>query len=468
MIDAKKVRERIADWRAPFEERLAALVEIPTVSMDPERGSEMDRCAALAGRILGEIGARVDILPTGGRPLVVGRVVRDASFPTVTVYNHLDVQPADAADWKTQPFAFTRQGDRYFARGATDDKGPALTAFYGARLALETDARVNIQFLWELEEEIGSPNFARGLGVAIAGAPATGRTPLRTDSVVVSDTIWTSAGRPSIAYGLRGLLGFTVSLQTGAKDVHSGTTGGAARNPVTELAALISECVDARTGKVKIPGFYSGVRRLTATERKGFARAGFSARSFRAAHELTSLRPHTSDLAVMEAIMALPTFEVHGIVGGYTGPGIKTIVPHRAEAKLSARLVPDQEPAEVFKLVKAFIKKRLPDARVTHEAANAPYLAPIGGPYNAAAAAAMRDTFGKEPGFTREGGSIGAVLTMQKMLRAPVIFMGLSLPEHGYHAINENYDWRQASGGMEMFCRYFHGIAAMKKPSPRR
>ena len=157
--------------------------------------------------------------------------------------------------------------------------------------------------------------------------------------------------------------------------------------------------------------------------------------------------------------MAQPTFEVHGIVGGYTGPGIKTIIPHRAEAKLSARLVPDQQPAQMFKLLKAFIKRRLPDARVTHEAANAPYLAPIGGPYNAAAAAAMRETFGKEPSFTREGGSIGAVLTMEKMLRAPVNFLGLSLPEHGYHAINENYDWRQASGGMEMFCRYFHKLA---------
>jgi acetylornithine deacetylase/succinyl-diaminopimelate desuccinylase-like protein len=170
----------------------------------------------------------------------------------------------------------------------------------------------------------------------------------------------------------------------------------------------------------------------------------------------------------MESIMALPTFEVHGIVGGYTGPGIKTIVPHRAEAKLSTRLVPDQRPAEIFKLVKAFIKKRLPDARVTHEAWLSPYLAPLGGAYNAAAVIAMRDTFGKEPGFTREGGSIGAVLTMRKMLRAPVIFMGLSLPEHGYHAINENFDWGQAAGGMEMFCRYFHEIAAMKTPGSTR
>ncbi|HEY4184353.1 MAG TPA: M20/M25/M40 family metallo-hydrolase [Polyangia bacterium] len=464
MIDVKAVRGRISGWRSSFEEKLAAFVEIPTVSMDPARRPEMDRCAALARVALEELGARVDVIETGGFPLVLGRIVRDPSFPTVTIYNHLDVQPADPAEWKTPPFSFTRDGDRYVARGSTDDKGPALTALYGARLALETDARVNLQFLWELEEEIGSPNFARGLAAAMEGA-----TKFSTESVVVSDTIWTAAGKPSIPYGLRGLMGFTVSLQTGAKDVHSGTTGGAARNPLTELASLVAACVDGRTGRVKIPGFYDDVRKLTAAERAGFGRAGFSARKFKEAHELKSLRPHATDLKVMESIMALPTFEVHGIVGGYSGPGIKTIVPHRAEAKLSTRLVPDQDPDKVFRLIKAFIKKQLPDAHVEHEASLAPYLAPLGGPYNAAAVTAMRDTFGKEPGFTREGGSIGAVLTMRKLLRAPVIFMGLSLPEHGYHAINENYDWGQASGGMEMFCRYFHEIAALgpaKKRAP--
>jgi acetylornithine deacetylase/succinyl-diaminopimelate desuccinylase-like protein len=231
---------------------------------------------------------------------------------------------------------------------------------------------VNIQFLWELEEEIGSPNFERGLAAAIAGDAAAGRAPFGTDAVVVSDTIWIAAGRPAIPYGLRGLMGFTVALQTGAKDVHSGTTGGAARNPVTELCGLVAACIDARTGKVKIPGFYDEVRKLTAEERKAFARAGFSSKRFKAAHELSSLRPHKDDLAVMASIMAQPTFEVHGLVGGYSGPGIKTIVPHKAELKLSTRLVPDQRPAKVFQLVKRFIKKQLPDAVVTHEASLEP------------------------------------------------------------------------------------------------
>ena len=463
-LDRSQLRARIAGWRREYEARLAALVEVPSVSMDPARLADMRACADVAvGLLRSTFGRQVsaELIDTGGQPIVLGRVMRDPALPTVTVYNHLDVQPADAAEWRTPPFKFTRKGDRYFARGATDDKGPALAALYGARLAVETDAPVNIQFLWELEEEIGSPNFARGLARAIAGDTRRGRASFATDSVVVSDTIWTAAGRPSIPYGLRGLMGCTVSLQTGAKDVHSGTTGGAARNPVTELAALVADCIDARTGRVKIPGFYAHVRKPTAAERAGFARAGFSARRFKAAHELSSLRPRRDDLAVMQAVMVEPTFEVHGLVGGYTGPGIKTIVPHRAELKLSTRLVPDQKPADVFRLLEAFVKRRVPDAVVTGEGFLEPYLAPLGGPYNAAAVAAMRDTFGKEPGFTREGGSIGAVLTMRHLLGAPVIFLGLSLPEHGYHAVNENFDWGQASGGIELFCRYFHRVGAL-------
>jgi acetylornithine deacetylase/succinyl-diaminopimelate desuccinylase-like protein len=464
-MDVNRVRARIGELRGEFEDRLAALVEVPTVSMDPGRHGEMDRCAFVASDYLRAIGAHVEVIDTGGFPMVLGRVQRDPSFPTVTIYNHLDVQPADATEWRTPPFTLTRDGDRWIARGSTDDKGPALTALYGARLALEEDARVNIQFLWELEEEIGSPNFEAGLASAIAGD--ADRAAFTTDSVVVSDTIWTAAGQPAIPYGLRGLMGFTVALQTGAKDVHSGTTGGAARNPIGELCALIDRCYDARTGRVKIPGFYDDVAKPTAAERAGFARAGFSSKRFKAAHELKSLRPAKNDVDLMQAIMARPTFEVHGLVGGYSGPGIKTIVPHRAEAKLSTRLVPNQKPAKVFKLIKAFMKRHAPDAVVTHEASLDPYLAPLGGVENAAAAEAMRETFGKQPGFTREGGSIGAVLTMRRLLKVPITFMGLSLPEHGYHAVNENYDWTQASGGMEMFCRYFHKIGELG-PAARR
>jgi acetylornithine deacetylase/succinyl-diaminopimelate desuccinylase-like protein len=470
VIDRARLSTRIAELRPAFEERLAALVGIPSVSMDPDRHAEMADCADLAAVTLREAGATAELVDTGGFPMVLGRFEQDPTFPTVTVYNHLDVQPADGPGWHTSPFSLTPDagGDRWFGRGTTDDKGPALTALYGARLAIELGARVNIQFLWELEEEVGSPHFAAGLAAAIAGDGAAGRRPFATDSVVVSDTIWIAAGQPSISVGLRGLMGFTIALETGAKDVHSGTTGGVARNPIGELAALVSELYDARTGKVKVPGFYERVRRISAAERKAFARARFSRKRFAAAHELGSLRPMRDDVTALAALTAAPTLEVHGIVGGYSGPGIKTIVPHRAEAKLSTRLVPDQKPAEIFRLIKQFVKARLPDAVVTHEASLDPYAAELDDPANEAAAAAVRDTFGKEPAFVREGGSIGAVLTMRRLLKKPVVFLGLSLPEHGYHAVNENFDWGQASGGMEMFCRYFHEIAARGQAPTRR
>jgi len=462
MREIEFLRAHITALRREFEEDLAALVELPSVSMDPGRKRDMEECAFQASRLLAGIGATATMIDTGGPPMVLGQIIRDPSYPTVTIYNHLDVQPADPAEWKTPPFTFTRDGDRWYGRGTTDDKGPALTALYGAKLALEDDVKVNIQFLWELEEEIGSPHFEAGLKTAMAGVE--GLVPLQTDVVVVSDTIWISAGRPAIPYGLRGLLGFTVRLETGVKDVHSGTTGGAARNPVGELAELIARCYDARTGRVKIPGFYDDVRKLTAAERKGFARAGFSRKRFMAAHELHDVR-FKEDARLMEAIMAAPTFEVHGLVGGYSGPGIKTIVPHVAEAKLSTRLVPDMKPAKVFKLVKDFVRRHCPDARVTQESVLEPYAGELGGPYHDAAVEAMKGTFGRDPAFTREGGSIGAVLTMRRLLGTPMIFLGLSLPEHGYHAINENYDWTQASGGMEMFYRYFHRVADLPRPT---
>jgi acetylornithine deacetylase/succinyl-diaminopimelate desuccinylase-like protein len=470
VIDRARLRTRIRELRPTYEQQLAALVGIPSVSMDPDREREMTDCASLAAKTLRAAGGQVDVIETGGFPMVLGRFAQDPSLPTVTVYNHLDVQPGDGPGWRTPPFTLTPdgKGDRWFGRGTTDDKGPALAALHGAQLALETGARLNIQFLWELEEEIGSPHFAAGLGAALSGDKATGRQTFKTDSVVVSDTIWIAAGQPSISCGLRGLMGFTIALETGAKDVHSGTTGGVARNPIGELAALVSELYDARSGKVKVPGFYDRVRRLSPAERKALGRAGFSRRRFASAHELGSLRPLPDDAAALAALTTAPTLEVHGIVGGYSGPGIKTIVPHRAEAKLSTRLVPDQKPAEIFRLIKAFVKTRLPDAVVSHESSLEPYLAELDDPANEAAAAAVRDTFGKEPAFVREGGSIGAVLTMRRLLKKPVVFLGLSLPEHGYHAINENFDWGQASGGMEMFCRYFHEIAARGTRPQRR
>jgi acetylornithine deacetylase/succinyl-diaminopimelate desuccinylase-like protein len=451
-----------AGLRRDFEEKLAALVEIPSVSMDPGRRIDVEKVARQGCVLLRELGAHAECIPTAGLPLVLGQLVQDPKFPTVTIYNHLDVQPAEAEEWRTPPFKLVRHGERWHGRGTTDDKGPAVAALLGARLALQDGVRLNFQFLWETEEEIGSPSFQTALRRLADGDKH--RAPLRTDSIVVSDTLWPQAGRPAIPYGLRGLVGFCVRLQTGDKDVHSGTTGGAARNPLGELCTLINACYDARTGRVKIPGFYHGVRHLGAAERRGLSRAGFSRRRFQRAHGLSSVR-FPDDARLREAIMTAPTFEVHGLTGGYSGAGIKTIVPHRAEAKLSCRLVSDQRPERVFRLIQGFVRQHCHDAEVIHESSLSPYLVDPSGPHLEAAQQAMFGAFGKRPALTREGGSIGAVVTMDRVLRAPVVLLGLSLPEHGYHAVGENFDWGQAGRGMEMFCRYFSRLADLPRRS---
>ena len=460
------LQDTIAKLRDEFADKLKALVDIPSVSMEPDRHADVRRCADLACAYLREAGAEAQVIPTQGLPLVLGRVIQDPSYPTVTIYNHLDVQPADPANpadkdgWRTEPFALETIGDRYHGRGATDDKGPALPALFAVRLAVAAKVKLNFQFLWECEEEIGSPSFA----TALSGL-AKGPTHLHTDSIVVSDTIWPSASQPAIPIGLRGLLAFVVRLQTGDKAVHSGTTGGAARNPIGELCAVIASCYDARTGNVLVPGFYDGVRKPTTRERQDLAKAGFARKAFQKAHGLRSLR-FDDDARLREAIMTQPTFEVHGLTGGYAGPGVKTIVPHKAEAKLSCRLVPGQKPREVFQRIKRFIAAKCPDAEVVFDAALEPYLADANGPFLQAALAASEESFGKKAALTREGGSIGAVVTMASVLRKEVVLLGLSLPEDGYHAINESFSWRQAAGGMAMFYRYFNNLAAV--PSARR
>ena len=436
--------------RPEFEALLRELVEIPTISMDPAHAEDIGHGARKAVEVLQGCGAEATIVDTPGYPVVFGQFTRDPAYPTVAIYNHMDVQPADEPEWERDPFVFHREDERYLGRGTTDDKGPALSALMAARFAVEHDLPINIQFIWELEEEIGSPNFAHFV--------KSQRKALTCDSVLVSDTVWLSRTKPAVPYGLRGMMTLLLRLETGGKDCHSGLTGGAARNPVGELASLITRCYDAQTGRVKIKGFYDGVRRSSRAELDNFLSSGFSLAAFKKAHGLKKLR--TSDVReTVQAIWSRPTFEVHGISGGYQGPGIKTVVPASAEAKISMRLVPDQDPNRVFTLVRDFVKQHNPDVKVIRGGGLQPYLGPFSGPYAEAVRKAMHFGFGKTPSFIREGGSIGAVVTLDQLLKVPVMFLGLSLPEHGYHAPNENFDWGQARGGMRAFVKYFETLA---------
>ena len=454
MVNERRLRSFVKESRQRFEDLLGQMVEVPSVSMDSSHAGDMRRMADLARQYLAGMNAKVQVVETGGYPIVSGGWLAGAKYPTVTIYNHLDVQPAQEPEWKQAPFAFKNENGLYRGRGATDDKGPALTAMFAARYAIEQGWPLNIRFLWELEEEIGSPHFAAGL-------KSRNAIP-RPDSVVVSDTIWIAKGRPAVPYGLRGLLGARLILRTGEKDAHSGVTGGAARNPLAELMEVANTCVDAKTGKVKIPGFYDEVVEPTINEIKNFLRSGFEVRRFKEAYGFRSLRVQ-DPTEVMRRIWASPTFEVHGLSGGYHGQGVKTVVPGHAELKISMRLVPSQVPERVFALLKKHVAKVNPDVKVEREGMLHPFKGDFAGPYVDCVKRAVRAGFGNDPAFVREGGSIGAVVTMQKTWKVPILFIGLSLPEHGYHAPNEYYDWGQASGGMKTFAHYFSGLAKMEK-----
>jgi acetylornithine deacetylase/succinyl-diaminopimelate desuccinylase-like protein len=442
--------------RPTYERWLRRLVEIPSVSSDPAHQADVSRVARLAVALVTSAGGRARLVPTGGHPLVLGEMNAGPSFPTVALYNHLDVQPAERRDgWRTDPFRLVKRDGRYFGRGTTDDKGPAIAALFGAAAARAAGVPVNVRLFWELEEEIGSPHLERALRrLGRRAAP---------DAVIVSDTAWLTRRRPTATAGLRGWQGFRFRLETAESDVHSGVAGGAARNPIGELMELMCTIHDPRTGRVQVPGFYDDVAPLTARERADLRRSGFRVAVFKKDNRLGRLRSERP-LEVMERIWALPTFEVHGVDGGYPGPGLKSVVPARAEVKASCRLVPHQRPERVAKLISAFARRHNPDVVVEVEKGGSPPCrTETTGPLATALKRAMAFAFGREPAFVRDSGTIGAVNAMQKIWGCPVGFLDLSLPDHGYHAPNENFEWRQAARGMAAFARLLEEIAASRR-----
>jgi len=439
--------------RAEYEDLLRRFVETPTVSVDPAHAQDIKNGVDMVVETFRNFGARVEVHQVKqGNPVVHAAFDAGRQLPTVTVYNHMDVQPAskETEPWDSEPFVMTTRGDSYFGRGTTDDKGPALAALYGARAAVEAGVPVNIRFLWEFEEEIGSPNFEKI--ITQAGSA------LKTESVVVSDTVWVSRQRPANSAGLRGLLGFLLTLETATTDMHSGEVGGAARNPLGELMKVVCDLYDPTTGKVKIKGFYDDVVPPTKQELNDWANSGFTIRAFKKAHKLKRMRTEDS-LEVMKRIWGLPTLEIHGVVGGYQGPGLKSIVPPRAEVKASCRLVARQDPKKIARLISNAVRERNPDVKVAFESMAPAFLTSVDGPLPEALKRAVKFAFKRDPVFVRDGGTIGAMTSIEKVMKCPIVFLGLSLPEHGYHAPNENFDWQQASGGMVAFAKYFEEIA---------
>jgi acetylornithine deacetylase/succinyl-diaminopimelate desuccinylase-like protein len=456
-LDRDELFSFAKNHRQEYEDLLKRFVETPTVSVDPAHAEDIRAGLDLTVDTLRKYGGKVDVYKIDkGNPVVHGVFGSARNAPTVTVYNHIDVQPAskETEPWDTEPFVMTQKGDSYYGRGTTDDKGPALAALFGARAALEAGVPVNIRFLWEFEEEIGSPNFEKIITKAASN--------LKTDSVVVSDTVWVSRNRPANSAGLRGLMGFLLRLETGTVDTHSGEVGGAARNPLGELMRVVCDLYDPVTGRVKVKGFYDDVIPPSKKELQDWSNCGFSVRSFKKAHHLKKMRSE-DDMDVMKRIWGTPTLEIHGLAGGYQGPGLKSIVPPRGEMKASCRLVPGQDPKKIAALIKAAVRKSNPDVEIQFESMAPAFLTKVEGPLPEALKRAVKFAFKRDAVFVRDGGTIGAMTSIEKVLKCPILFLGLSLPEHGYHAPNENFDWQQASGGMVAFAKYFEEIANLPR-----
>ena len=413
-------------------------LRIPSVSADPERADDVRRAAGHLAEQLERVGLEnAAIIDTGGHPVVYADWLKAPGKPTVLVYGHYDVQPVDPLElWTSPPFEPIRQDGLLLARGSSDDKGQLAMHWQAIDAWLKTTGElpVNLKFIAEGEEEISSEHFEDFVNANLER--------LRADYCVVSDTAMVTKGFPAITYGLRGLVYLELRVTAANLDMHSGLMGGVAPNPAQALAAMLVRLKDS-AGRILVPGFYDGVRPLSDEERRQFGRIPFDEAELKQTYGLETLAGEAG-FTPTERNWARPTLDVNGIWGGYQGPGSKTIIPAWAAAKISCRLVPDQDPKAVAQALRDYIDEIRPKSvRVTlSELADAtpPWITPIDHPLIQAGSRALARVYGREPALVRSGGSIGAVDIMARQLQTPCLLAGFVLPDSFAHAPNERLD----------------------------
>ncbi|MGI9032368.1 MAG: dipeptidase [Acidimicrobiales bacterium] len=433
-------------------------LRVPSISAQPDHAGDVRRSAELTADLLARAGMdHVEVLETGGAPAVYAdHLHAGPAAHTALVYGHHDVQPVDPLDeWHTPPFEPVVADGECRGRGAVDDKGQMLFQIEAVRglLAVEGRLPVNLRFLIEGEEEVGSPHFEDLL------QQESGR--LDADVVVVSDTDMWAPDVPSVCVGMRGLVAFDVEVRTATTDLHSGLFGGAVPNPAHLIADLVSALHDG-DGRVTLPGFYDDVRPLTTAEQASLAAIPFDEEGWRAMAGVGRLDGE-SGRSVLERIWTRPTCDVVGIAVGYTGQGIKTVVPAWGGFKVTFRLVPDQRPDLVAEAFGAWLGARLPagtDATVRPEGAVAPALTPVDHPAMAALSRSVERVWGKPPLFTRIGGS-GPEEALGRVLQAPVLYLGVALPGDRFHAPNERMVMDQFWKGLLAAGELWHELASL-------
>ncbi|MEY2719011.1 MAG: hypothetical protein RLZZ273_377 [Bacteroidota bacterium] len=442
-----------------YEQQLTEFLSIASVSTDPACADDVKNCATwLADHLTGIGLPTVTIYPTPGHPIVYAEdLSAGESAPTVLLYGHYDVQPVDPLNlWTNPPFEPVIRDGKIYARGATDDKGQVFLHVKAIEAIYKTHGKlpINIKLLIEGEEEIGSPNLAPFV--------RENADLLKCNAVLVSDTSMFAPGEPSIVYGLRGLAYMEINVQGPNRDLHSGSYGGAVQNPLNALATIISKLKD-EYGHIKVEGFYDDVLALTEQERADLAALGHSDERLKQDVNVETLFGEEGYSSI-ERLGARPTLDVNGFLGGFTGEGAKTVLPARAMAKVSMRLVPHQRHDDIANKFISYVKSITPPGvtvEVTDLHGADPVLVNRDSPAMHAAVKALEETFGTKCRFTREGGSIPVVLLFDQVLGVPTVLMGFGLNNENAHSPDEHFDLGNFHTGMKAAARYYALVAEM-------
>lgn len=442
--------------RARFLDELKELLRIPSVSTLPEHKEDIERAAAWVAADLKRSGLdHVEVIPTSGHPLVYADWLHAPGKPTVLCYGHYDVQPADPLDeWTTPPFEPDERDGSLYARGSTDDKGQMVMHLKALESLLKTTGKlpVNVRVIIEGEEEVSG----EGIESFVKNHPDH----LACDVVIVSDTEMFAPGLPSLTVGLRGLCYTEIEARGPATDLHSGSYGGASPNPFFALCQIISKLKDDE-GQILIPGFYDKVKPPTAAELKAWESLPFDEAEYIKNEVGSTELTGEPGYSVLYRTWARPTLEVHGMPGGFTGAGAKTVIPARASAKVSMRLVPDQTPQEALALFSNYVMSLCPrgiQLGVKLLGMGDPVVVNTDNRFVKVAAAAMADVYGQETVYIRTGGSIPIVASFEKHLHAPTLLMGFGLPDCAAHGPNEKFLIENFYGGIESLVRFFERL----------
>jgi acetylornithine deacetylase/succinyl-diaminopimelate desuccinylase-like protein len=445
--------------RERYLSELTSFLAIPSVSALPAHTADVRRCAEWVAEEMRRIGLEhVRLVETPGNPIACADWLHAPDAPTLLFYGHYDVQPVDPLElWESPPFEATVRDGELYARGAADDKGQVFMHFKAIEAHLSKTRRlpINLKVLIEGEEEVGSTHLDSFI--------REHRTELGADVVVISDSAMFDRGVPSICYALRGLVYVQIDLRGTRSDLHSGVFGGAVANPAMVLAQILAQMKD-RGGRVKVPGFYDDVRPLTDEERAAWRQLPFDERRYRRELGAPKLAGEAG-YSVLERVWGRPTLEVNGVLSGFTGEGAKTVIPAVAMAKVSMRLVPDQDPDRIADLFEAYVRKVTPksvELKLTRMHGGKPWIADYDNEYVQAAGRAIEQGFGKVPVFCREGGSIPVVSTFQQELGLPAVLFGIGLPDENAHAPNERLDLSNFQNGVVASAVLYDEIGRLK------